>query len=119
MKNLVEKATEWVKKATDTRRKLKDEAYDIAEQIIRQYGKEDGENIVIDLTENGDTITVMEHDDYDGGWVARSIEKIELSKKYGGIVLVYGEEDYEYINFSETLLSDRVFIIDELLSIFS
>ena len=119
MENIREKANEWVKKATETRRKLKDEAYTITEDIIKEYGKDEGKNIVIDLVEKDSTITVMEYDDYEGDYVARDIEKIELSKEYGGICLIYGEEDYDYIKYSNMLLFDRISLIDELMSIFS
>lgn len=118
MEDIKKKAEEWAEKATDTRRKLEDEAYTIMDEIIRSYGEDEGDNIVIDLVERENTITVMEHDDYDGGYTARDIEKIELSKEYGGISLIYGEDDYEYIKYSDVLLSDRIFIITELMYIF-
>ena len=117
MEDVKKKAKKWTKKATKTRLKLKDEAYTIMDELIRNYGKNEGDNIVIDLTEHDSTITVQEYDDYDGGYVARDIEKIELSKEYGGISLIYGEDDYDYIKYSNVLFSDRIFIIEQLMSI--
>ena len=119
MEDLKKKADKWTKKATNTRRKLKDEAYTLMEEIIKEYGEDDGKNIVIDLVEQDNTITVQEYDDYDGGYVARDIEKIELSKEYGGISLIYGEDDYDYIKYSDVLLSDRIYIIEQLMCIFN
>lgn len=117
MEKLKKKVEKWAEKATKTRLKLKDEAYALMDEIVREYGEDNGVNIVIDLAEKDSTITVMEHDDYDGGYIARDIEKIELSKKYGGISLIYGEDDYDYIKYSDVMFSDRIFIIEELISI--
>lgn len=118
MEDIKKKAKKWVKKATKTRLKLKDEAYTIMDELIRNYGTDEGENIVINLVEHDNTITVMEHNDFDGGYIARDIERIELSKECGGISLIYGEDDYDYIKYSNVMFSDRIFIIDELMYIF-
>lgn len=117
MEDLKKKANKWVEKATKTRCKLKDEAYDLMTEIVREYGEDNDVNIVIDLAEKDSTITVQEHDDFEGGYIARDIEKIELSKKYGGVSLIYGEDDYDYIKYSDVMFSDRIFIIEELMSI--
>lgn len=114
----LKKTTEaWVEKAKKTRQNLKDEAYEILTNLVKEMGEDEGENIVLNLEENDNTLHVMEYNGFDGDYIGRDITSIELSKEYGGISLIYGEEDYEFIKFSETLLSDRIYIIDEVLSL--
>lgn len=106
-----------MKKAAKIKVTLKDEAFTLMDEIIRKYGKDEGNNIVIDLTEYDNPITVIDSANFDGGYVVRDIEKIELSKKQGGICLIYGEGKYECVRYGDVMFSDRIFMIGELMSI--
>lgn len=118
MDNLLAKSEKWVKKARKAKCKLEDEAYDITTELIKKFGKEDKDNFVVNLEERDNTLHVMEYNGFEGDYIGRDITSIELSKEYGGISLMYGEDEYDYIKYSDVLLSDRIYIINELTSIF-
>lgn len=119
MKEILKKSEKWAKKARKARLKLEDEAYEIATELIREFGEDKGNNIVINIEDSETSLYVMEYNGFDGDYIGRTITSIELSKEYGGISLIYGEDEYEYIKFSETLLSDRIYIVNTLISMFS
>lgn len=116
-KVVIETAEQWINKAIDTRLKLKEESYEMLTELIKKFGKKKRKTIVIDLSDN--PLRVLEYDTIDGDYVSQYITSIELSRVQGGISLIYGEDDYEYISFSDTLLTDRIYIISQLTSMFS
>ena len=117
MEKILEKTNEWVDKSIETRCKLKEESYEILTELIKKFGKKKSKTIVIDLSD--EPLRVLEFDNIDGEYVNQYITSIELSKEQGGIALIYGDDDYEYIRFSDVLLSDRIYIISELVARFS
>ena len=116
MEKVLEKANQWADQAVETRCRLKEESYEILTELIKKFGKKKRKKIVVDLSD--DPLRVLEFDSIDGEYVNRYITSIELSREQGGIALIYGDDEFEYIRLSDTLLSDRVYIITELTAMF-
>lgn len=104
----------WLENARKVTNQLKDESYELLTEIIKEHGQDCGEDIIFNVEDSDINLYVMEYGGFDGDYIGRDITTIELSKEYGGISLIYGEEDYEYISFEDVLLSDRIYIIDQL-----
>lgn len=114
----LKKTTEaWLRKAKKTKQTLENDAYEILTNLIKEIGEEKGDKIVINLEGNNNILHVMDYDGFSGDYIGWDITSIELSKETGEIFLNYGEDAYDKIKFGETLLSDRIYIIDEVVTL--
>lgn len=113
MKKILSKTERLTKKVKE----LESESYEIISELIREFGEDKGNIIVINLEDNENSLYVMEYNGLDGCYVGRDIISIVLSKEDGGIILNYGEDYYEYIKYNDVLLSDKIYIINQLISI--
>ena len=113
----VNEIKKWADDAVKIRQKIKDEAYEKTSELVKAYGEETEDCYVFEFKE-GDQPTVVDYESgFDGDYDSRYIEKIELDKKYGGLSLIYGESEYEYMKYSDVSFSDRLYIIDEILNL--
>lgn len=112
---IFKQVNEWFIENDNKRVQMKNEAYKKIQELVATFGKDNGNNkIIFNFAEN-DMPCIMDYCGFDGEAYPREIQFIEMDKEYGGMALVYGDLKYEYIKFSDTTLSDRMYLLNEML----
>lgn len=107
---------EWYLENHKAHLKMKDDCYIQTKALVKEYGVENETNIVFTFNED-DQPCIMDYESgFDSDAYSRNIQSIEYDKQYGGLVLMYGTEQYEYIKYSNVILSDRMYLLGELIS---
>lgn len=105
--------SEWYKKNNSLHLKMKDECLFHTTELVKKYGIETEDKIIFVFDEENQPSVLefcFKEIDY------RIIKSIVYDKSDKSLTLLYGEEQWEYINYNDVILDDRMDLLDVIIN---
>lgn len=104
---------EWIINNNNLRIKLKNDCYTQTKALIKEFGEETEDTFTFKFVKDEEPcITYI--DEYAESYY---IQRITIDKNLHNVRLYYSDSDYDSIRYCDLNLDDRMYLLDEMLSL--